>query len=703
MEAFRDVLPYKRMHRIHTEETKEKSAKAAWTRREIAGLVFSALIGLSAGSRFFLPLVFAFYIALLSAKRQTIWLSAVLMLAGVGFRLGVWAVWQLGLAMALGMVSDKLFSEKLSDAERYMVLGTSLWAIAGGLKIAVDGFLWYDLFVLLLELVSVMVGSYLFQKAMPALLFGKGSESREETISILVLLFLPALAIPEKLYWEALSPRAICSLIFLLYIAYEKGVGLGAVSGIYLGLINAVGTGEGAMMVTGYAFCGLLGGIFNRAGKIGTVLAVLLGNALVAFWLNGSTEMLISVLDILAAALICFVFFHKQIGRIYSYILPKPHAELSGNARMDIWMKKVNHTAHGLETVAQILERREDTETSPNDYAAKEQRTGISEQLRCVKGLLQSFGKAAMEEDEEFSELEKRVLARLKNSKISVKSLRVEKSDFGAFRCELLTEKALTDARKQEVIHGLRAVLGQPLKHVRCEEAGKDMLYQFSQKERFRVGIGGAVCAKNSSERCGDCSMTAHLSDGKFLISVSDGMGTGKEAFHESYTAVTLFDEMLESGVPYEHALRLVNSILYLKSPEETFATMDIALIDLYNGAADFLKMGAAATFWVHQNEIHVLCATSMPMGLMHRLDMECMHHKLSVGDYLIMVTDGVLDRTPKEKLPEVWFAEKIEVTESSHPQDLAEELLKTVLETDSPHRDDMTVLVARMERAEEE
>lgn len=703
MEAFREILPYKRIHQIHTEGMENKAQKSELTRRELLGFALSVTAGLATGSRFFIPVLFAFYTALFSARQRTILLSGVLMLAGVGFRLGFGEVWQLGFAMAFLWLLEKIFSEKLQSIEHRMILGTSLWAVLGGVKLILDGFLWYDFFCLLIALITLAVGSYLFQMAVPSLLCGKRSESREETISMLVLVFFLALAIPCKVHWEGVSPRGLCSLVFLLYISYEKGVGLGAVTGIYLGFINAVGTGESAMIVAGYALCGLLGGIFNRVGKIGTVLAVLLGNALTAFWLNGSTQVLISALDILIAALIAFVFFPKQVGRVFSYILPKPRSELAGNARMDIWMKKVNHTAEGLETVAQILEKREEQEPTQKNLTDKERKTGISEQLRCLKGILQSFGKTAMEEDEEFSELENRILSKLKNKKIAVKTLHVKKSDFGAFSCELLTERVLTDARKQEVCDALRGVLGQPLKNIRMEEAGSDRLYRFTQKERLGVQLGGAVCAKNSSERCGDCTMTAHLEDGQFLISLSDGMGTGKEAFRESYTAVTLFDEMIESGVPYPHALRLVNSILYLKSPEETFATMDIALIDLYTGAADFLKMGAAATFWVHRTEIHVLCATSMPMGLMHKLDMECMHQKLSVGDYLIMVTDGVLDRTPKEKLPEVWFAETIEQAKSSHPQDLAEELLKTVLETDSPHRDDMTVLVARIERPQEE
>ena len=56
-----------------------------------------------------------------------------------------------------------------------------------------------------------------------------------------------------------------------------------------------------------------------------------------------------------------------------------------------------------------------------------------------------------------------------------------------------------------------------------------------------------------------------------FFLCLSDGMGSGIEAFKESEIVVELLEQFLESGFSQETAARMVNSALLLKGREGMF------------------------------------------------------------------------------------------------------------------------------------
>lgn len=84
---------------------------------------------------------------------------------------------------------------------------------------------------------------------------------------------------------------------------------------------------------------------------------------------------------------------------------------------------------------------------------------------------------------------------------------------------------------------------------------------------------------------------------GRFVMCLSDGMGSGMEACKESETVVELLEQFMESGFSQETAAKMVNSALVLKGQDGMFSTVDICAVDLYTGICNFLKAGAASTF----------------------------------------------------------------------------------------------------------
>ena len=77
------------------------------------------------------------------------------------------------------------------------------------------------------------------------------------------------------------------------------------------------------------------------------------------------------------------------------------------------------------------------------------------------------------------------------------------------------------------------------------------------------------------------------------------------------------------------------------------YSTVDICALNLYTGMCEFLKAGAAATFIRRDQWVEAISSSSLAAGLVQQMDFETAAKKIYDGDYLIMVTDGVLDALP--------------------------------------------------------
>lgn len=178
---------------------------------------------------------------------------------------------------------------------------------------------------------------------------------------------------------------------------------------------------------------------------------------------------------------------------------------------------------------------------------------------------------------------------------------------------------------------------------------------------------------------------------------LSDGMGSGMEACKESEVVVELLEQFMESGFSQETAAKMVNSALVLKGQDGMFSTLDICAVDLYTGICNFLKAGASATFIKRDHWVEAISSESLAAGLVQQLDFETASRKLYHGDYLIMMTDGVLDALPVEREEETMKEIIMDVHEET-PKEMSRGILERVLGySDYCAKDDMTVLVAGM------
>ena len=149
---------------------------------------------------------------------------------------------------------------------------------------------------------------------------------------------------------------------------------------------------------------------------------------------------------------------------------------------------------------------------------------------------------------------------------------------------------------------------------------------------------------KSKTRVSGDCFSFLKTEEGKYVVALSDGMGSGREANKLSESAIGLFEQLLSCGVSIRLSLNLVNMLISIKNTEK-YATMDVASIDLYTGETEFFKMGAMPSLVVSGNNMDYIQINNLPAGLHRESYVQCEKRKLSDGEFIIMMTDGVYEK----------------------------------------------------------
>ena len=236
-----------------------------------------------------------------------------------------------------------------------------------------------------------------------------------------------------------------------------------------------------------------------------------------------------------------------------------------------------------------------------------------------------------------------------------------------------------------------------PARDSRSFVSGERATVLFLERTNFEILYGVKKAVKRKERISGDNFSVYTRKEGRLLAALSDGMGSGMKAYRESERVIDLLEQFLEAGFSKETAVRMINSALLIHSDAQSFSTIDMCSINLYSGVCEFLKVGASTTFIRRENHVETISSASLPAGVFHQLDLECVSRKLYDGDMVIMVTDGVLDALPAGEQEER-MKQMILEYESDSPQEVAEHLLACALECQGRNpSDDMTVLALGM------
>lgn len=218
----------------------------------------------------------------------------------------------------------------------------------------------------------------------------------------------------------------------------------------------------------------------------------------------------------------------------------------------------------------------------------------------------------------------------------------------------------------------------------------------FYSKDKYRMTIGTSKTTKNKSEISGDNTLQIKLKDGKYLIAISDGMGSGKEANYSSKTALIMLENLLKSGFNKEESLQLINSTI-LNTEEEIFATLDISIVDLYAGKIEFIKSGAVPTYIKNKRQVQLIKSVSLPAGIIDNVSLTTYDKDIQNGEIMVMCSDGIIDSNVEYKNKELWLKYLLEDIETINPQKIADLTINEAIDNNyGIAKDDMSIIVCK-------
>jgi stage II sporulation protein E len=227
---------------------------------------------------------------------------------------------------------------------------------------------------------------------------------------------------------------------------------------------------------------------------------------------------------------------------------------------------------------------------------------------------------------------------------------------------------------------------------------------RFASAKEIEVETGVAYAAKMGEYVSGDSFAAVELDNGKFAVALSDGMGNGERAKAESSAALSILQQLLQSGMEEKAAIKSVNSILMLRSPDEVYATVDLVMIDLLSAQSTFMKIGATPSFIKRGRQVFPISANNLPIGILHEIEIEMIKMQLQPEDILVMMSDGVFDAPGYEADKELWIESVLADMLADTPQDIADALLHRVIrQYGGEIADDMTVIAVKISKVQKD
>nr|WP_117157005.1 stage II sporulation protein E [Paraliobacillus quinghaiensis] len=333
-----------------------------------------------------------------------------------------------------------------------------------------------------------------------------------------------------------------------------------------------------------------------------------------------------------------------------------------------------------------------------------ESRRIVADQLLGVSEVMGDFAKEIVKERENHEQQELEIIAALKYIGLEMEKLEIFNLKKGEIDIEMnlsvyqyhgegpkLIAPILSDILQETIIVQKEEV--SPLPNGYCH-------LSFSSAKKYIVDIGLAHAAIDGGFISGDSYSTMEVGSGKYALAISDGMGNGKRAHEESTETLRLLQQILQSGIDEQVAIKSINSILSLRTSDEVFSTLDLAMIDLHHAGVQFLKIGSTPSYIKRGERVQTIEASNLPIGIIQDFDVEVVDHQLKDGDILIMTSDGIFEGPKHIENSDVWLKRKIKELETNQPQDIADLLLEEVIRTTSGKiEDDMTVLVAKISK----
>lgn len=489
---------------------------------------------------------------------------------------------------------------------------------------------------------------------------------------------------------------------FILYIADRYGAGTSAGAGAILGFLLKWNFGLDNLVDAGiYGLLGFVCGGFRKFGKLGLAASYSAAVLMITFFVNES--FLSSHLYSSGLGLLFFILLpgkRKDCSAIKSKVMPEIETTVS---KVKTLAEIFDQLAYGFQAAGVESKLKPEVPELMNVLVERVCKSCPTvnycwerEFYRTYNFMFDLFvhqeaeiGSADLNEEEIPSEWHKNC-GRLKEIMLAARFILEQEKDKEIWQKRF----ALNRDALAEQYRSVSRVIGHLARELHSRhnmEEGKPLVW--SRQHRLMLDLGVGTFIKTGNGISGDNFSSVPLSPTKTALIVCDGMGAGEEAARMSSAALTILEQLLSTGFEPEGAVKALNSILVLRSPEESFVTVDMAVIDLEAESAKLIKIGAAPTYVISKDEVETIKTSSLPAGILNDIEIPV----IDLGfkeKVLVIVTDGILDVVNKKA---DWLKEFLERAKGLSAQELADKVIKeAMLLSGDSLEDDGVVLVIR-------
>ncbi|KGP71832.1 stage II sporulation protein E [Pontibacillus yanchengensis] len=333
-----------------------------------------------------------------------------------------------------------------------------------------------------------------------------------------------------------------------------------------------------------------------------------------------------------------------------------------------------------------------------------ESRRFVAEQLNGVSEVMGDFAKEILKERENHDLQEEEIIQALKSMGFEIEQMEIYSLDAGNVDIEMTLSFYDYKGEGAKIVAPVISEILDETIVVKQEEISPFpngyCYFSFGSARKYVIDTGVAHAAKDGGLVSGDSYSTMELGAGKYAVAISDGMGNGERAHVESMETLRLLQQILQSGIEERVAIKSINSILSLRTTDEIFSTLDLAVVDLHDAAVKFLKIGSTPSFIKRGDQLIKIESSNLPIGIIKEFEVDVVSEELKAGDILIMMSDGIFEGPKHVENVDQWLKRKIRDMKTEDPQDIADLLLEEVVRTRSGAiEDDMTVVVAKINR----
>lgn len=183
---------------------------------------------------------------------------------------------------------------------------------------------------------------------------------------------------------------------------------------------------------------------------------------------------------------------------------------------------------------------------------------------------------------------------------------------------------------------------------IKIIEDNDQIIVHFFKTPEIKITYAHTVLAKNNNLMSGDNYYIKKDYNSSYIFALSDGMGSGYNAYIESVDALKTITTLTSYHFSIKTILRLLEDVYELKSNYDRYATLDFLYINTANRKLNLYKMGSTTTYILHNHKLLSYDNKALPL----KLDEVNSAYEIDIysGDYIFLLSDGISDFITKDE-----------------------------------------------------